>query len=148
MSIKLLVVSVVLALLSGCALKNNPVPLGDSELVGYWFHEGIEAVDGGQLHTRMAVDIKMSGYISYHFISCFSKGKSKSQSKMLDLGDVPIIRVTTKKIKAQTFPLTPKWEFQIGMWPREENGKWLMELDKRELTKLKNSVDTSRWVCK
>jgi len=149
-----IVVIAVVVLLSGCALKNSPFPLGDSELVGYWFHEGAESVEGGQLHTRLAVEIKKTGYISYHFISCLlvegsdSVSGSSTQSKMLSLRDMPIIRATTKKIKAQTFPLTPKWEFQIGEWPHKEGEEWLMELDKRELTRVENSVDTSSWSCK
>lgn len=158
MSTKLLFIRVILVVvvvfISGCAFKNSPFPLGDSALVGYWFHEATESVDEGTLHTRLAVDIKKTGYISYHFISCLLTGESDSvagsntQSKMLSLQEMPIIRATMKKIKAQTFPLTPKWEFQIGEWPHKEGDDWLMELDKRTLTRVENRVDTSNWGCK
>ena len=135
-------VSVLLVvLISGCAFKNNPTPLGDSELVGQWLHEGEDVLGGGMVTTRMALDITQEGYISYHFMSCFSSKGDVRKNKTLHLLNMPMIRVTTTKIKAQTFPLTPKWEFKINEWPSEENDQWQMTVDNMLLAKIDVSED-------
>ncbi|OUR86973.1 hypothetical protein A9Q81_27330 [Gammaproteobacteria bacterium 42_54_T18] len=145
-------VSVLLVvLISGCAFKNNPTPLGDSELVGQWLHERESALDNGTVITRMALDITQEGYISYHFMSCFSSKGDTRKNKTLHLLNMPMIRVTTKKIKAQTFPLTPKWEFKINEWPTQENNQWQMTVDNMLLAKIDVSEDVGAkvdgWRC-
>ncbi len=130
-------VSVLLvAFISGCAFKNNPTPLGDSELVGQWLHDSEETLDGSTVITRMALDITQEGYISYHFMSCFLSKNDAKKNKTLHLLHMPMIRVTTKKIKAQTFPLTPKWEFKINEWPSKDNDQWKMTVDNLSLDKI------------
>lgn len=137
--------------ISGCAFKNIPTPLGDSELVGQWLHEGEEALDGDTVTTRMALNITQEGYISYHFISCFLSKDEARKNKTLHLLNMPMIRVTTTKIKAQTFPLTPKWEFKINEWPVQENNQWQMTVDGLLLAKVGASVDIGKkvdgWRC-
>ena len=145
-------VSVLLVVfISGCAFKNNPTPLGDSELVGQWLHEGEETLDGAVVTTRMALNITQEGYISYHFMSCFSSKGEARKNKTLHLLNMPMIRVTTTKIKAQTFPLTPKWEFKINEWPTHENDQWKMTVDGLLLDKVDVSVDirakVDNWRC-
>ena len=135
-------VSVLLVVfMSGCAFKNNPTPLGDSELVGQWLHESEKVLDSGTITTRMALDITQEGYVSYHFMSCFSAKDEARKNKSLHLLNMPMIRVTTTKIKAQTFPLTPKWEFKINEWPTQENDQWQMTVDNMLLAKIDVSED-------
>ena len=147
-----LVISVLsVALLSGCAFKNNPTPLGDSELVGQWLHDSKETLDGATVITRMALDITQEGYISYHFMSCFLSKDDAKKNKTLHLLNMPMIRVSTTKIKAQTFPLTPKWEFKINEWPSEDNNQWRMTVDNLLLDKVDVSEDmgarVDAWRC-
>ncbi|PCJ43879.1 MAG: hypothetical protein COA99_07590 [Moraxellaceae bacterium] len=162
-----LVAIVLVVMLSGCAFKNNPIPLGDSELVGLWLHDGVKRVEEGELHSRMAVGITAAGYISYHFLSCLtaasqldpapSAGVQTLKSKSLHLINMPIIRATIKKIKAQTFPLTPKWEFNINQWPSRQEGKWQMVMDNTLLIRIATGgvvkdkpvekTDSKQWQC-
>ena len=132
------VLLVVLA--SGCEFKNNPTPLGDSELVGQWLHESNKtldgSLDGSTVITRMALDITQEGYISYHFMSCFMSKDEARKNKTLHLLNMPMIRVSTTKIKAQTFPFTPKWEFKINEWPSQDNNQWRMAVDNMLLDKV------------
>jgi len=135
-------VSVLLVVfISGCAFKNNPTPLGDSELVGQWLHESETVLGSGTITTRMALDITQEGYVSYHFMSCFSAKDEARKNITLHLLNMPMIRVTTTKIKAQTFPLTPKWEFKINEWPTQENNQWQMTVDNMLLAKIDVSGD-------
>ena len=64
---------------------------------------------------------------------------------------MPMIRVSTTKIKAQTFPLTPKWEFKINGWPSEDNDQWQMTVDNLLLDKIDASdnigVKVDGWRC-
>ena len=147
-----LVVSILLVVfISGCAFKNTPTPLGDSELVGQWLHESEENIDGGRVVTRMALGITQEGYITYHFMSCFSSKDEAKKNKTLHLLNMPIIRVTTTKIKAQTFPLTPKWEFKINEWPSQKNNQWQMTVDNILLVKVDVGEDMGvkidSWYC-
>ncbi len=131
------VVSILLVvIISGCTFKNNPTPLGDSELVGQWLHESEENINGDKVIARMALDITQEGYITYHFMSCFLSKAEQKKNKTLHLLNMPMIRVTTTKIKAQTFPLTPKWEFKINEWPSQKNNQWQMTVDNILLDKV------------
>lgn len=151
MSVRRLFLVWLMVLVSGCAFKNNPTPLGESELVGQWLHESKKSVDGHTVITRMALDIKQEGYISYHFMSCFSLKEDVSKNKTLHLLNMPMIRVSTTKIKAQTFPLTPKWEFKINEWPSEDNDQWRMTVDNMLLDKIEDSeamkIRVDNWRC-
>lgn len=134
-------------LLWGCALKNDPTPLGDSEIVGQWLHDETENLNEGVLHTRMALDITRDGYASYVFISCVETDGGWQKSRGLQLKHMPIIAVSTKKIKVQTFPLTPKWEFQITAWPHQEDGRWHMSIDRKAMKKVEDIGDATQWQC-
>lgn len=147
MLVRILFVCLLVSFSTGCAFKNNPIPLGDSELVGHWSHDSEQTLEGGVLLTRMTLDITQEGYISYHFLSCFTSDEGADKSKLLHLLSMPIIRVTTKKIKAQTFPLTPKWEFKINDWPQQRNDQWVMTVDNIELNKVAEEVATDGWKC-
>ncbi|OUS26852.1 hypothetical protein A9Q99_16685 [Gammaproteobacteria bacterium 45_16_T64] len=148
MSVKHITAVVIIMLsLAGCALKNEPTPLGDSELVGYWLHDQKENIAEGVLHTRMALDITQEGYASYHFISCLESDGTWEKSRGLHLQHMPIIKASTKKIKVQTFPLTPKWEFQITKWPYQEDNLWRMVIDKKSLDRIEAKDDANNWQC-
>ncbi|MBV1922027.1 MAG: hypothetical protein KUG73_15220 [Pseudomonadales bacterium] len=151
MSVRLVVSILLVVFISGCAFKNNPTPLGDSELVGQWLHESEENLDGDRRITRMALDVTQEGYITYHFMSCFSSKDETRKNKTLHLLNMPMIRVTTTKIKAQTFPLTPKWEFKINEWPSQKNSQWQMTVDNILLDKVNGSVNLGAtidgWSC-
>lgn len=103
-------------------LKNTPVAVGGTPLPGYWLGEQRDAA----FHDRLFLHVSDAGHVRYVFLSCDHRDGMNSE-KRLDLHDMPVIRLTTKKMVLQMFPLTPKFELTLGAWPDENGDVWVVD---------------------
>lgn len=136
-----------LLLLTGCEkMKVTPVPVADTPLPGHWFGERQQSLGGTvQAHDRLYLHVTADGYVDFHFLGCES-GAGNVQEKRLDLYAMPIKRLTTVKMVLQTFPLTPKYELTLGVWPDQGAGVW--EVDGLALRNADQAVPPfAQWRC-
>ena len=150
-SAMLIVLTGVIAVFSvGCDVKNTPIPLRDSPLVGVW-----EAVVKKQENDlvqlqNMYLEFTDEGYVAFHRVDCW-KGvgvaSSVWHSKDFKIDFMPVIKLNQEKLKAQWMPLTPKLEFSLDSWPAEINGQRQMTVDGMILRQVPVASDRSRWHC-
>ncbi len=136
-----------LVLLGGCEkLKNTPVDVSDTPLRGYWVGE--QHTDGAsvQNHDRLFIHLRDDGYAAYVFLSCESRDGQVYQKK-LDLGYMPVVRLTTTKMVVQSLPLTPKFEFTLGDWPDESSAVWVVDNVPLNPVAAADVPDTKTWQC-
>lgn len=119
---------VLLPWLGGCEkMKNTPVSVVNTPLVGDWYGEQRSQGGDSFAHDQLLVRLQDDGYVSYHFLSCeFGLGQPL-QEKRLDLKQMPITRLNTVKMVLQSYPLTPKFELTLGTWPDESEGVWQVD---------------------
>ena len=133
--------------LAGCdKLKVTPVSLQDTPLPGNWFGERQQQLGDVTTHDRLFLRVTESGYVDYHFLACES-GAQQTQEKSMHLREIPIKRLTTVKMVLQAYPLTPKFELTLGLWPDQNAGVW--EVDGVALHPVddNNLPDPSQWRC-
>ena len=136
-----------LVLVCGCEkMKNTPVDVMDTPLRGYWLGEQFSDNNGTQINDRLYLHVRDDGYAAYAFLSCENRDSQVYQKK-LELGYMPVIRLTTTKMVVQTFSLTPKFEFTLGEWPDESSQVWVV--DNVPLNPITESEvpDTAQWQC-
>ncbi len=115
-------------LLAGCEkMKNSPVEVVQTPLVGSWYGEQLQEVGDGRVHDQLFIQVKPDGYVDYHFLSCELIPGRPLQEKRLDLQHMPVIRLNTVKMVLQNYPLTPKFELTLGPWPDENGGQWVVD---------------------
>ena len=113
----------IVALLSGCEkMRNKPVDMHDSPLVGSWFGERQLEQASRQIWDRLFIRIGANGELDYHYLSCERGDNNYKSEKNLDLQDMPVIRLKKDKMVIQTYPLTPKFELTLGAWPNQDDG--------------------------
>ena len=144
----LLVLLLVLPVLGGCEkMKNSPVSVANTPLIGDWYGERQLQDHEVTATDRLLVQVQADGYVSYHFLSCESGGVSPEREKRLDLKQMPITRLNTVKMVLQSYPLTPKFELTLGAWPDQDNGIW--QVDEIPLKKVDSSQlpQPAEWAC-
>ena len=128
MRVILLLGSLLLVLLAGCEkLKNSPVDVSHTPLVGRWYGEQISELGDARIHDQLYLQLKADGYVDYHYLSCEFMPGQLVQEKRLDLLHMPVIRLNTVKMVVQNYPLTPKFELTLGAWPDENAGQWVVD---------------------
>lgn len=139
-----------LGLLSGCDVKNTPIPLQDSPLVGVWEANRRVQKDSILQVERMYLEFTEQGYVAFHRINCWAEldnGPKVWKMKDFNIDFMPVIKLTQKKIKAQWMPFTPKVELSIDRWPEEINGVQQMQVDGMVLTAKEQASDHAEWAC-
>lgn len=137
-------------LITGCDVKNDPLPLTDSPLVGVWEAEVNQESEGLTQFQKMYVEFTESGYVALHRMNCWKRFDGPSQvwqKKDFSIDFMPVIKLTKVKVKAQWMPLTPKIEMKLDKWPSEENGVTKITIDGIELVSMPQASDRSQWSC-
>lgn len=135
-------------LTAGCEkLKNTPVDVSETPLIGYWFGEQRAEVNGVQTHDRLFLHVRDDGYATYTFLACEKFADGRSSSKQLALPYMPVIRLTSVKMVVQTFPLLPKFEFTLGKWPDQNEGVWVVDGIPLHGISESERPDTEQWRC-
>lgn len=146
--IRLAALAAALFFVAGCEkLKNTPVDVSQTPLIGYWFGEQRADVNGVQTHDRLFLHVRDDGYATYTFLACEKSADGRSSSKQLALPYMPVIRLTSVKMVVQTFPLLPKFEFTLGKWPDQNEGVWVVDgIPLRGISE-RERPDTEQWRC-
>lgn len=137
-------------LLTGCDVKNEPLPLNDSPLVGVWEAEVHQETDDLKQFQKMYVEFTEAGYVALHRMNCWKKANAPTQvwqMKDFKIDFMPVIKLTKVKIKAQWMPFTPKIEMKLDSWPTEDNGVTKMSIDGIELVAMPQASDRTQWSC-
>lgn len=115
-------------LLAGCEqLKNTPVAMDGSPLVGSWYGETTGQSTDVRLRDRLLIQVSTQGYVNYHYLGCELQAGQPVREKRLDLLELPITRLNTVKMELQSFPLTPKFQLTLGSWPDQADGVWTVD---------------------
>lgn len=136
--------------LAGCDVKNEPIPLTDSPLIGVWEGQKETKNKGLIQIQKMYLELKEPGYVALHQVNCWAEKNSEPliwKVKDFQIDFMPIIKLTQKKIKAQWMPFTPKIELRLDRWPETENGVATMVVDGVTLQRVATPSDRSRWLC-
>ena len=145
---RLLALMAALALTGGCEkLKNTPVDVSQTPLIGYWFGEQRADVNGVQTHDRLFLHVRDDGHAAYTFVTCENSADGRNSAKRLALDYMPVIRLTSVKMVVQTFPLTPKFEFTLGQWPDQNEGEWVVDGIPLHVISERERPDTKEWRC-
>ena len=137
-------------LVSGCDVKNTPIPLKDSPLAGIW--EGSQQrVKNGVLQVdRMYLEFTEEGYVAFQRVSCWADADDQPRlwkTKDFKIDFMPVIKLNQKKAKAQWMPFTPKVEFSLDAWPETQDGLTQMTVDGMVLDLVEVASDRSEWQC-
>lgn len=138
-------------LVAGCSFENEPVALLDDSIVGIWEHESSLREGGDVSSIQMYFKVTPQGYVSFERLNCHYASDGRALSKQLfSVEDMPIVRLTEKKMKVQRVPLTLKVEFQIDDWPSKTGDLNQMKLDGLVLQKktIDTASDYKAWHCK
>lgn len=140
----------IVAVITGCDVKNDPLPLKDSPLVGIWEAEK-RFEDQGLLQVqRMYVEFTDEGYVAFQRVNCWTETTKDSRQwtmKSFHIDFMPVIKLTKVKLKAQWMPFTPKVEMKLDSWPVEKDGVMTMSIDGMELVAKDKASDRAQWVC-
>ncbi|MCG8315047.1 MAG: hypothetical protein MI976_17710 [Pseudomonadales bacterium] len=131
-------------------MKNTPIPLRDSPLVGVW-EAIIEKQENDLIQLQnMYIELTDEGYVAFHRVDCWKSlvgDASVWHTKDFKIDFMPVIKLNQEKLKAQWMPLTPKLEFSLDKWPQEINGRQQMTVDGIVLYRVPEASDRSQWHC-
>lgn len=136
---------------AGCSFENVPVALLDESIVGTWEYESSHG-DGNEFNSvQMYFKVSPEGYVAFSRLNCvYTKEGGIQSEQRFSLEDMPIVRLTEKKMKVQRMPLTLKVEFQIDDWPSKTGQLNQLKLDGLVLQKKtpETTSDHKTWACK
>jgi len=120
---------VLVTLLAACeGVEVTPADISGQPIVGHWYlSESVQ--EGDNLFVqRVYMHVREDGYVLYANLLCrqiMSSG-ARNHSRLI-LEYFPIKRINVKKMVLQKYPLTPKYEISLGMWP--DQGEGVFEVD-------------------
>lgn len=146
----LLLSAMLVLFLSACDVKNTPIPLQDSPLIGIWEGHAERVKDDLIQIDRMYLEFTEEGYVAFQRVNCWAYEKDQPRlwkTKNFHIDFMPIIKINMEKITAQWMPLTPKLEFSLDAWPAAVDGVMRMTVDGLELQLTDTPSDRSAWGC-
>ncbi|MDX1692562.1 MAG: hypothetical protein R3208_02280 [Ketobacteraceae bacterium] len=137
-------------LVTGCDVKNTPIPLQDSPLVGIW--EGSKEVRKDRIiqRDRMYLEFTEAGYVAFHRVNCWADATAPEKvwkMKNFSIDFMPVIKLNQKKAKAQWMPFTPKVELSLDQWPEDADGSREMVVDGMRLVQVPEASERAGWTC-
>lgn len=148
--LRLMLVTLAASLFTGCDVKNTPIPLKDSPLVGVWEGDQQRVKNGVIQYDRMYLEFTEQGYVAFHRVNCWANQQDNPRLwkvKDFKIDFMPVIKLTQEKVKAQWMPFTPKVEFSLETWPETINEKQQMTVDGMTLTLTAQASNRADWHC-
>ena len=149
-NLTVLPILLIVAAMAGCDVKNEPLPLKGSPLVGIWEAEKRFEEQGLLQVQRMYVEFTDEGYVAFQRVNCWTETAKESRQwtmKNFHIDFMPVIKLTKVKLKAQWMPFTPKVEMKLDSWPVDKEGVTTMTIDGMELVAKDKASDRSQWIC-
>lgn len=139
----------VLLFLSGCDVKNTPVDVTLWPLVGAWQGERVFNRGGFEHHQKMFFVVNSDGELDFRRLNCWrpeNDVKARWVQKHMELRNMPIIRITAKKIVAQWMPFSTKLQFTVNSWADSTSTRPL-SIDDMVLKKAEDLNFEAPWQC-
>jgi hypothetical protein len=135
--------------LVGCGqFKVDPVNLDGQPIIGHWYIEQNVQEGDDHFYQRLYLHVRADGHVLYANLLCRSnEAQGSANESRLVLEYLPIKRISTKKMVLQSYPLTPKFEIKLGLWPDDVRAAF--EVDNLTLSKVVESTlpDYKSWIC-
>lgn len=142
-------------ILSGCdQFAVTPADISGQPIIGHWYFSEVSREGGDEFNQRLYVHVREDGRVLYANLLCRKMGDSGfTNHSTLTLDYMAIKRISTKKMVLQQYPLTPKFELQLGHWPdqgeSDNPGDVTFEVDKLPLHRIEAAAapDFHNWEC-